>query len=107
MKKDKKITRSNTDAWITGVIGGVSEYFDWNSTLVRVLFIVLCFTPAFIFMVVGYIIAAMTIPGDSNSTSLFKVFKNEIKESHQKNTRKVIHGVEEHDVDEDKKRINK
>ena len=39
----KKLYRSTTDKMIGGVAGGLAEYFDIDSTLVRVLFIVVVF----------------------------------------------------------------
>lgn len=39
----KKLYRSTTDKMLGGVAGGLAEYFDIDSTLVRVLFIVVVF----------------------------------------------------------------
>ena len=39
----KKLYRSSTDKMIGGVAGGLAEYFDIDSTLIRVLFIVIVF----------------------------------------------------------------
>jgi phage shock protein C len=39
----KKLYRSTTDKMIGGVAGGLAEYFDIDSTLVRVLFVVVVF----------------------------------------------------------------
>ncbi|WP_225417532.1 PspC domain-containing protein [Lentilactobacillus kosonis] len=38
MKWLNTFKRSVTDRWIAGVIGGLSQSLNWNSTLVRVLF---------------------------------------------------------------------
>ncbi len=35
----RRLTRSRDDKWIAGVCGGIAEYFGWNPTVVRVLFI--------------------------------------------------------------------
>ena len=38
MAKDKKLTKSN-DRVLSGVLGGISEYFDLDASLVRLLFV--------------------------------------------------------------------
>ena len=39
----KKLHRSKDDRWLAGVCGGIAEYFNIDSTLVRVLFILFGF----------------------------------------------------------------
>jgi len=39
----KKLYRSADDRWLAGVCGGIAEYFDVDSTLIRVLFILFGF----------------------------------------------------------------
>ena len=39
----KKLYRSADDRWLAGVCGGIAEYFDIDSTLIRVLFILFGF----------------------------------------------------------------
>ena len=39
MKEEKRLVRSRRDRVIGGVLGGLSEYFDLDSTLVRLIFI--------------------------------------------------------------------
>ncbi len=41
------VHRSRTNRIIAGVIGGLSEEYNWNSTLARVVFVLLALTPAF------------------------------------------------------------
>ena len=41
--KDKKLTRSRDNRWLAGVCGGIAEYFEVDSTLIRVLFILFSF----------------------------------------------------------------
>ena len=31
----RRFYRSNTDAWLFGICGGVAQHFGWNPTLVR------------------------------------------------------------------------
>lgn len=37
----KKLTKSATDRQVSGVLGGISEYFGIDSTIVRVVFLTL------------------------------------------------------------------
>ncbi|NCF69282.1 MAG: PspC domain-containing protein [Anaerolineaceae bacterium] len=39
----KKLHRSADDRWLAGVCGGIAEYFNVDSTLVRVLFVLFGF----------------------------------------------------------------
>lgn len=58
----KKLYRSNTDKMLSGVLGGIAEYFGIDSTLVRILFAaVSVFTAAFPCIML-YIICAIVIP---------------------------------------------
>lgn len=41
MSKVKKLTRSTNDKIIAGVAGGVGEYFEVDSTIVRIIFLAL------------------------------------------------------------------
>ncbi|GAF35164.1 PspC domain-containing protein [Lentilactobacillus farraginis] len=41
------IHRSKNNRVIAGVIGGLSEKYDWNPFLARVVFVLLAFTPFF------------------------------------------------------------
>lgn len=36
----RRLERSATDKWLGGVLGGIAQTYEWNPTLVRVLFIV-------------------------------------------------------------------
>lgn len=60
----RKLTKSNNNVWVTGVIAGLGEYFGWGAgriTAMRVVFIILLIvgygTPLF-----AYIIASLLIP---------------------------------------------
>lgn len=61
---DKKLYLSNTDKKVAGVCGGIAEYFNIDSTLVRLGWIVfICLGGSGI---LGYIIAALIIPKSPN-----------------------------------------
>lgn len=60
--KSKKLYLSNTDKKIAGVCGGIAEYFNIDSTLVRLLWAVLTIFTMGIGGIILYIIAAFVIP---------------------------------------------
>ncbi|QMU07504.1 PspC domain-containing protein [Levilactobacillus suantsaii] len=43
----KKIHRSASNRYLAGVVGGLARYFDWNTTLARVIFVILALMPVF------------------------------------------------------------
>jgi phage shock protein C len=57
----KKLYLSNTDKKLSGVCGGIAEYFEIDSTLVRLGWVILSFFPPFP-GIIAYIIAAIIIP---------------------------------------------
>jgi phage shock protein PspC (stress-responsive transcriptional regulator) len=58
----RRLIRSRTDRWIGGVCGGLAEYFGWNATLVRLLFILSCLLPGPQFLI--YLALWVLIPQD-------------------------------------------
>jgi phage shock protein C len=58
--EQKKLYKSRKDSYIDGVCGGIAEYFNIDSTLVRLAFIVFCFAGGS--GILAYIIAACVIP---------------------------------------------
>lgn len=57
----KKLYRSVTDKKLCGVSGGLGEYFDIDSTLVRLLWVLLCFFSCGAALL-GYLVCALVIP---------------------------------------------
>ena len=57
---NKKLYRSNTQKMLTGVCGGIAEYFNTDVSLVRLITLILCvaFGPGILI----YIAAAFIIP---------------------------------------------
>ena len=56
----KKLYKSNTDKKLCGVCGGIAEYFDVDSTLIRLAWVLLT-----LFVgcgIIAYIIAAIVMP---------------------------------------------
>ena len=56
----KKLYRSTTDKMLGGVAGGLAEYFDIDSTLIRVLFVVIVFLGGG--GIIAYIILWIVVP---------------------------------------------
>ncbi|HDR4560876.1 PspC domain-containing protein [Bacillus cereus] len=56
----KKLYKSETDKMLFGVCGGLGEYFDISSTLIRILWViaVLCFGTGFLV----YLICLLLMP---------------------------------------------
>lgn len=60
MDKNKRLYLSETDKKLFGVCGGIAEYFDIDSTLVRVAWILLVF--AFGTGILAYFVCALCMP---------------------------------------------
>lgn len=58
----KKLYLSTKDRKISGVCGGIAEYFEVDSSLVRLAWIVITILTGIFPGVVGYIVAAIIIP---------------------------------------------
>lgn len=58
----KKLYRSNTNKTISGVCGGIAEYFNIDPTLVRIGTIILMLATAIFPLLLGYIICIIIIP---------------------------------------------
>ncbi len=56
-----KLKKSRTDKMLAGVCGGIAEYLGWDSTLVRILFLLLVFSSVGT-MVLFYFILALIMP---------------------------------------------
>lgn len=60
----KKLYLSEKDKKIAGVAGGIAEYLNVDSTIVRLMWVVLGIVTAFVPAIIGYIIAAIIIPSE-------------------------------------------
>ncbi len=56
----KKLYKSNTDKKLAGVCGGIAEYFDIDSTLVRLIWVIIILAAGT--GLIAYIIAAIVMP---------------------------------------------
>lgn len=59
---EKKLYLSNTDKKISGVCGGIGEYFNVDSTIIRLAWVFLLLPTAIIGGVIAYFLAAAIIP---------------------------------------------
>lgn len=57
-----KLFRSRDNKWVAGVLGGLSEYFDVDVTLLRLAFLALVFFFDVGVLVVAYIVMAVVVP---------------------------------------------
>ncbi|GGD17735.1 PspC domain-containing protein [Pontibacillus salipaludis] len=65
----KKLYRSTQDEQISGVLGGLSELYNIDVSLLRILTVVLCFfTSGFVLLL--YIVAASVMPTDDEIKKL-------------------------------------
>ena len=62
MKTKERIYRSRTEKKIAGVCGGLAEYLDVDSTLVRLSIVFLALITAVFPVVLTYIVAWLIIP---------------------------------------------
>jgi phage shock protein C len=59
----KRLMRSSTDCKIAGVCGGIAEYLEIDSTVVRLVWVILVFLPVPIFpAIVGYFVGWLIMP---------------------------------------------
>ena len=59
----KRLMRSVVDRKIAGVCGGVAEYFDVDSTIVRLIWVLACFVPfPVIPAIIAYFVAWIVMP---------------------------------------------
>lgn len=58
----KRLTLSNKDKKVSGVCGGIAEYFDTDPTLVRLAWIILDIMTGIFPGILAYIIIAIVMP---------------------------------------------
>ena len=58
----KKLYRSTTDKMISGVCGGIADYFDVDPTIIRLLAVLLTFLTGIFPCIIAYIIAMIIVP---------------------------------------------
>lgn len=63
MDNKKRLTRSSSDRWIAGVLGGLANYFGWDPAIVRIVYLILTVGTAFSGVLV-YIVLWICMPMD-------------------------------------------
>jgi phage shock protein C len=58
----KRLYRSTTQKMLGGVCGGLSEYFDMDPSLIRLIFVAVCLMTAVLPMTFFYLIAWIVVP---------------------------------------------
>ncbi|CAI2643301.1 hypothetical protein AKUA1404_04150 [Apilactobacillus kunkeei] len=85
-----KIYRSQTDRVLTGLLGGIAEYFHINSQILRIIFVVLSIFPGHLIAgLLIYVICLVVVPANPN---VYGVHKNTDKQ-----TRRNLTDVDEFD----------
>lgn len=62
MTDPRPFTRSRGDRMIAGVMGGIARRFGWNSTLLRVLFVLVSLASAAFPGIIVYLILWLVMP---------------------------------------------
>ncbi|MFC4023833.1 PspC domain-containing protein [Oceanobacillus longus] len=57
----KRLYRSTSNKMMSGVLGGLGEYFNIDATILRLIFVVLLI-PSFMTFALVYLVAALIIP---------------------------------------------
>lgn len=66
----KKLYLSSTDKKIFGVLGGLAEYFEVDSTLLRVVFLLIWVFTGFAPAIIFYLVSVLVIPKKPNQVVL-------------------------------------
>ncbi len=62
MNTQRSLSRSKSDRVLAGIMGGIARRFGWNSTLVRVLFVIVSVASAAFPGILVYLILWLLIP---------------------------------------------
>lgn len=62
MNASRPFTRSRQDRMIAGVLGGIAQRFGWNSTLLRVIFVVVSIASVAFPGILVYLILWLLMP---------------------------------------------
>ncbi|GAB3366041.1 PspC domain-containing protein [Lysobacter rhizosphaerae] len=66
MNATRSLSRSRHDRILAGVMGGIAQRFGWNSTLVRVIYVVLSIASAAFPGILVYLILWLLIPEEGS-----------------------------------------
>lgn len=83
----KKLYRSKTDVMVAGICGGLAEYFDIDSSLIRIIFVVLLLNFGTGFL--AYLILWFIVPKDGSQKIEVEKVTEEIKDKAKTIAKKV------------------
>ena len=66
MDKAKPFARSLNDRMLAGVMGGIAHRFGWNSTLLRVVFVIVSIASAAFPGILVYLILWLLMPNEAD-----------------------------------------
>lgn len=66
MEAARTLSRSRHDRWVAGVLGGIARRFGWNSTLLRILFILVSIASAAFPGILVYLVLWLLIPEEGS-----------------------------------------
>ncbi|KGX92926.1 membrane protein [Pontibacillus halophilus JSM 076056 = DSM 19796] len=61
----KELKRSKRDRMVSGVLGGVAQYFSISATLVRLIFVAVCLLTQVFPLLLLYVVAMFIMPKGS------------------------------------------
>ena len=64
MSTGKKLLRSRNDRWLAGICGGIADYFDVDSAMVRLIYLLLTFFSAGFPGLMIYLVLWLVMPKD-------------------------------------------
>lgn len=68
--RHKKLTRSGSDKMITGVFGGIGQYFRIQPNILRILYVILTIFTGFVPGIIIYVILTIIMPADPQNPDL-------------------------------------
>lgn len=60
--QDKKLYRSKTNRQISGLCGGVADYFEMDASIIRLGWIVITILTGIVPGIIAYLVAALVVP---------------------------------------------
>lgn len=65
----KKLYKSREDRKLTGVCGGLADYLGWDSSLIRIISVVLVILPVTSWILLIYLVLAVLLPNEEDAVS--------------------------------------
>jgi len=65
MAEHRPFTRSRNDRWLAGVMGGIAQRFGWNSTLLRIIYIIVSIASVAFPGILVYLILWLLMPDEA------------------------------------------